>query len=148
MERNRNKVDVNEDMIKDIMAGDIPVFGKGNPAKSVTDRTVSNTAGAETKADRSVPVTHERIPARSKKRKDDSNDYRTSYLSPGNVMQRQQTYISRDNYQFLKRFLPVVAPEVSISRYVDNILSLHLEQYKEEIDRLYNNEITNPLYDK
>ena len=60
---------------------------------------------------------------------------------------RQQTYISQANYQFLKRFLPIVAPEVSISRYVDNILSLHLEQYKEEIDRIYNNEITNPLYD-
>ena len=30
MERNRNKVEVNEDMIKDIMAGDIPVFGKGS----------------------------------------------------------------------------------------------------------------------
>ena len=114
MERNRNKVEVNEDMIKDIMAGDIPVFGKGKQTKSVADRTTSN-------------------------------DYRALYLSPGNVTHRQQTYISHANYQFLKRFLPIVAPEVSISRYVDNILSLHLEQYKDEIDRIYNNEITNPF---
>ena len=35
MERNRNKVEVNEDMIKDIMAGDIPVFGKGSMGVTV-----------------------------------------------------------------------------------------------------------------
>lgn len=144
MERNRNKVDVNEDMIKDIMAGDIPVFGKGNPAKSVAEQT-TDTAESDTKTE---PVSNEKISSRSKKRKDESNNYRTLYLSPGNVTHRQQTYISQTNYQFLKRFLPIVAPEVSISRYVDNILSLHLAQYKEEIDRIYNNEITNPLYDK
>lgn len=147
MERNRNKVEVNEDMIKDIMAGDIPVFGKGKQTKSVADRTMSNPAEPDTKT-KAEPVLGEKTPSRPKKRKDESNDYRTLYLSPGNVTHRQQTYISQTNYQFLKRFLPVVAPEVSISRYVDNILSLHLEQYKEEIDRIYSNEITNPLYDK
>lgn len=146
MERNRNKVDVNEDMIKDIMAGDIPVFGKSNPAKSVAEST-TDTAESDTKT-MTEPVSNEKISSRSKKRKDDSNNYRALYLSPGNVTHRQQTYISQANYQFLKRFLPIVAPEVSISRYVDNILSLHLEQYKEEIDRIYNNEINNPLYDK
>lgn len=144
MERNRNKVEINEDMIKDIMAGDIPVFGKGKQNKSDTDRTTSDPAEPDTKTE---PVPGEKTPSRPKKRKNESNDYRTLYLSSGNVTHRQQTYISQSNYQFLKRFLPVVAPEVSISRYVDNILSLHLEQYKEEIDRIYNNEITNPLYD-
>ena len=44
MERNRNKVEVNEDMIKDIMAGDIPVFGKGKQTKSVADQTTSDPA--------------------------------------------------------------------------------------------------------
>lgn len=146
MERNRNKVEVNEDMIKDIMAGDIPVFGKGKQTKSVADRTTSDLAEPDTKTT-AEPVPGEKTPSRPKKRKDESNDYRARYLSPGNVTHRQQTYISQANYQFLKRFLPIVAPEVSISRYVDNILSLHLEQYKEEIDRIYNNEITNPLYD-
>lgn len=146
MERTRNKVDVNEDMIKDIMAGDIPVFGKSNPAKSVAERT-TDTAESDTNT-MTEPVSNEKFSSRSKKRKDESNNYRTLYLSPGNVTHRQQTYISQANYQFLKRFLPIVAPEVSISRYVDNILSLHLAQYKEEIDRIYNNEITNPLYDK
>lgn len=147
MERNRNKVEVNEDMIKDIMAGDIPVFGKGKQTKSVADRTTSDTDEPDTKT-KAEPVPSEKTSSRPKKRKDENNDYRTLYLSPGNVTHRQQTYISQTNYQFLKRFLPIVAPEVSISRYVDNILSLHLEQYKDEIDRIYNNEITNPLYDK
>lgn len=147
MERNRNKVEVNEDMIKDIMAGDIPVFGKGKQTKSVADRTTSDTDEPNTKT-KAEPVPGEKTSSRPKKRMDESNDYRTLYLSPGNVTHRQQTYISQANYQFLKRFLPIVAPEVSISRYVDNILSLHLEQYKEEIDRIYSNEITNPLYDK
>lgn len=58
MERNRNKVEVNEDMIKDIMAGDIPVFGKGKQTKSVADRTTSDPAepDTKTKAENLYPV--------------------------------------------------------------------------------------------
>ena len=84
MERNRNKVEVNEDMIKDIMAGDIPVFGKGKQTKSVADRTTSDPAEPDTKT-KAEPVPGEKTPSRPKKRKDESNDYRARYLSPGNV---------------------------------------------------------------
>lgn len=65
MERNRNKVEVNEDMIKDIMAGDIPVFGKGKQTKSVADRTTSDPAEPDTKT-KAEPVSGEKTPSRPK----------------------------------------------------------------------------------
>ena len=67
----------------------------------------------------------------------------------GNVMQRQQAYIGIDNYRFIQKFLSVVAPKVSMSKYIDDILTFHIEQYQEEIDSLYHNQINNePLYKK
>lgn len=145
----RNNVDVNEDMLKDIMAGNIPVFGKDSYSEgSVAAHAASETTAPESKRQADTAMPSERNPGRPKKRKDEANDYRRTFLTQGNIQHRQQTYISCDNYQFLRRFLSLVAPEVSISRFVDNLLVLHFGQFKDEIDRLYNEAITNPLYDK
>ena len=145
----RDNFDVNEDMLKDIMAGNIPVFGKDKSSDSQDSaNAASDTAVPESKKQPAPAIPPDRNSGRPKKRKDEANDYRMVYLTTGNIQHRQQTYIGRDNYQFLRRFLSLVAPEVSISRFIDNLLALHLGQYREEIDRLYNEAITNPLYDK
>ena len=50
---------------------------------------------------------------------------------------------------FIQKFLSVVAPKVSMSKYIDDVLTAHIEQYQEEIDSLYHNQINNePLYKK
>ena len=110
----KKQVTVNEELLRGIMAGDVPVYGKNAP-KDV--------------------------------RKDESGSYRRQFLKGGNIQLRQQAYISLENYQFIRRFLSVVAPGVSMSKYIDDILTAHLEQYREEINSLYNNQINNqPLY--
>nr|WP_290201935.1 MULTISPECIES: DUF3408 domain-containing protein [Bacteroides] len=49
----------------------------------------------------------------------------------------------------MQKFLSVVAPKVSMSKYIDDVLTAHIEQYQEEIDSLYHNQINNePLYKK
>ncbi|WP_356907070.1 DUF3408 domain-containing protein [Bacteroides acidifaciens] len=54
-----------------------------------------------------------------------------------------------NNYLFIQKFLSVVAPKVSMSKYIDDVLTAHIEQYQEEIDSLYHNQINNePLYKK
>lgn len=78
MERNRNKVEVNENMIKDTKAGDINVFGKGKQAKSVADRTTSDTAEADAKT---KAILSEKTSSHPKKRKDESNGYREVFLT-------------------------------------------------------------------
>lgn len=51
------------------------------------------------------------------------------------VRERRQTYVSSDNYERVRTLLSVIAPTVSISCYIDNILSAHLEQYRDEPER-------------
>lgn len=57
------------------------------------------------------------------------------------VRERRQTYVSSDNYERVRTLLSVIAPTVSISCYIDNILSAHLEQYRDELNAIYSSRI-------
>ena len=121
----KKKIEVDEDMLKEIMAGDIPIFGR-------------------TKQKEKAPVAvQEKVSVKPKKRKDDSCDYRKMFLTEGTVQHRQQTYLSQDTHNAVGRFLSVVATNINMSRYIDNIVNAHLEQYRDEMDNLLTNEINN-----
>ena len=139
----KKQVIVNEEMIRGIMAGDIPNYGKDISVDDVmaTDESDRN----ECEVDSPEPVPVEKSTGRQKKRKDGTDSYRKQFLMGGNVLQRQQAYIGINNYQFIQKFLSVVAPKVSMSKYIDDILAAHIEQYQEEIDSLYHNQINNCL---
>ena len=138
---------VNEEMIKGIMAGDIPNYGKDIPEEAIITLGESEQSDCGANNPESAPV--EKSVAKQKKRKDSTDSYRKQFLLGGNVQQRQQAYIGINNYQFIQRFLSVVAPKVSMSKYIDDVLTAHIEQYQEEIDSLYYNQINNkPLYKK
>ena len=143
----KKQVTVNEEMIRGIMAGDIPNYGKDI---SVDDTMATDESGRnECEADNPEPVPAGKSTGKQKKRKDGTDSYRKQFLTGGNVVQRQQTYIGISNYQFIQKFLSVVAPKVSMSKYIDDVLAAHIEQYQEEIDSLYHNQINNePLYKK
>ena len=81
----------------------------------------------------------------SRRQPEEPNDYRSRYLVPVSSSLRSQTYISKDIYDRIKRFLPIIAPEVSISGYIGNILSEHLERYAKEINDLYERQFEKPL---
>lgn len=141
----KKQVTVNEELLRGIMAGDVPVYGKNAPKDVIIDEE-SVEEDIQEKGDDTGG--HDMKSAvRQKKRKDESGSYRRQFLKGGNIQLRQQAYISLENYQFMRRFLSVVAPGVSMSKYIDDILTAHLEQYREEINSLYNNQINNqPLY--
>ena len=143
----KKQVTVNEEMIRGIMAGDIPNYGKDI---SMDDVMTSDESGRnEYEADNPEPVPAGKSTGKQKRRKDSTDSYRKQFLMGGNVVQRQQAYIGINNYQFIQRFLSVVAPKVSMSKYIDDVLAAHIEQYQEEIDSLYHNQINNePLYKK
>lgn len=141
----KKQVTVNEEMIRGIMAGDIPNYGKDISVDDII--TTDESDGNECEADNPGPVTVEKSTGKPKKRKDVTDSYRKEFLSGGNVLQRQQAYIGIDNYRLIQKFLSVVAPKISMSKFIDNVLTAHFEQYKEEIDGLYYNQINNePLY--
>ena len=76
-------VEVDEDVLKDIIVGDIPVFGKDSPAPF---------------------------------------GYRERFLVNIPASNRSHVYINREVAECIKRVLPVIAPEMSISGFISNIL--------------------------
>lgn len=143
----KKQVTVNEEMIRGIMAGDIPNYGKDISVDDVM--ATDEPDGNEYETGNPEPVSAGKSTDRQKRRKDGTDSYRKQFLMGGNVLQRQQAYIGINNYRFIQKFLSVVAPKVSMSKYIDDVLAAHIEQYQEEIDSLYHNQINNePLYKK
>ena len=134
----KKKIEVDEDMLKEIMAGDIPIFGRTKQKENASPPAESKPAAVvETPTEEKPPVAMQ-----------DSCDYRKMFLTEGTVQHRQQTYLSQETHNAVRRFLSVVAPNINISRYIDNIVNAHLEQYRDEMDNLLTNEINNLLNNK
>lgn len=74
-----------------------------------------------------------------------TGSYKSSYLISCPVSNRIQVYINRESYAYIKRFLAVTAPEVSISGFVNRIIDEHLKKYEHEMSKLYMECITKPL---
>ena len=145
----KKKIEVDEDMLKEIMAGDIPIFGRTKQKESAPPPAESKPAEVvETPTEEKPVAMQEKATVKPKKRKEESSDYRKMFLTEGTVLHRQQTYISQETHNAIRRFLSVVAPNINISRYIDNIVNAHLEQYRDEIDNLFTNEINNLLNNK
>ena len=146
----KKKIEVDEDMLKEIMAGDIPIFGREKQKENAPPPVETKSAEVvETPPEEKPPVAvQEKTTVKPKKRKEDSFDYRNMFLTEGTVQHRQQTYLSQETHNAVRRFLSVVAPNINISRYIDNIVNAHLEQYRDEMDNLLTNEINNLLNNK
>ena len=157
----RKEVKIDEEQIRRVMAGDIP-------ASVLENRYGSNAADSQ-KEDDKKPETENRsgIPAKSDKvevpgsgvsggeeeapspvlrekthRKKNSLQEYPEHLFGNNVVkERRQTYVSSENYERVRTLLSVIAPTVSISCYIDNILSAHLEQYRDELNAIYSSRI-------
>ena len=118
-------VEVDEDVLKEIIVGDIPVFGKDSPAP------------------KEKSVEHQE--AKSPAAKDESFGYRERFLVNIPASNRSHVYINREVAECIKRVLPVIAPEMSISGFISNILVDHLQKHWDEINELYNKEYYKPL---
>lgn len=137
-------VEVDEDVLKEIIVGDIPVFGKDSPApkeKSVEHQEAKSPA-ATVPAD--TPAEKPSV-EKPKRKKDESFGYRERFLVNIPASNRSHVYINREVAECIKRVLPVIAPEMSISGFISNILVDHLQKHWDEINELYNKEYYKPL---
>lgn len=142
-------VEVDEDLLKGMMTCDIPLYGKDIEQKEAVAATKKEAvAGSENIS--VVPVTAKEVTGqpgagKNRRKRESGPDYRELFLtnipSPG----RSQTYINRDVYERIKRFLSVVAPNISIASYISNILNEHIERHREEINEMYSQELSKPL---
>ncbi len=140
----KKKVEVNENMLKDIMVGDIPVFGRERPKSP--DPKVIETEEPEADSDESTEAKASK-PSTSKPRKkrEEVCTYKERYLVNIPSSNRSHVYINREVADCIKRVLPVIAPDMSVSGYISNILVDHLQVHWDEINELYNKEYYKPL---
>ena len=94
-------------------------------------------SGISTGEEVPTPVLREK----TRQKRNGLQDYPEPLFDNNVVRERRQTYVSSDNYERVRILLSVIAPTVSISCYIDNILSAHLEQYRDELNALYSSRI-------
>ena len=146
----KKKVEVNEDILKNIIVGDIPVLGREKPVNGNTEQPEPESVPV--KKPESAPATEpiEIQPEKTslvkpRKKKEEAGSYRDKYLVNIPASNRSHVYINREVAECIKRILPVIAPDMSISGYISNILVDHIQQHWEEINELYNKEYYKPL---
>lgn len=140
----KKKVEVNEDMLKDIMVGDIPVFGRERP--NYQEPKVIETEDSDTDSDEGTEaVASEPSTPKPRKKREETSTYKERYLVNIPASNRSHVYINREVADCIKRVLPVIAPDMSVSGYISNILVEHLQQHWDEINELYNKEYYKPL---
>ena len=115
----RKIYNVDEDVFRRVVAGDTSAL---NELDGKADEKKGNTA---------------------RQQKDDKlgigqDDYRERFLTGRITGTRRQTYIHDSLYRAIAGILPVIASEMSVPMFVNNVLSDHLERYGETINRMYN----------
>lgn len=131
-------VEIDEEMLKGIMVSDVPVFGRTSKAPE-TQQPEAEPEPAEVAAMATAEPPKKQRTQRNpyRRKKEESSEYRDKYLVNTPAPARVQTYINRESYTRIRRFLTVIAPDVSIASYVNNILSEHLEKHWDEINDMY-----------
>ncbi|MFS2842357.1 DUF3408 domain-containing protein [Parabacteroides merdae] len=142
-------VEVDEDLLKGMMTSDIPLYGRDTERKE-TEPASKKAAIAEPEDKSDAPATEREASeqpkvVKNRRKKESGSDYRELFLVNTPSPNRSQTYINRDIYERIKRFLPLIAPEVSIASYISNILGDHMERHWEEINEMYSRELSKPL---
>lgn len=141
-----------------MMTGDIPtavmekIYGD-NAANSQRDgdkeaktENRSESPAVPDKVEDSGISTGEEVPSpvlreKTRRKRNGLQEYPEHLFDNNIVRERRQTYVSSDNYERVRTLLSVIAPTVSISCYIDNILSAHLEQYRDELNAIYSSRI-------
>jgi hypothetical protein len=52
---------------------------------------------------------------------------------------KKQTYISAALYDKISKVLSIVAKDISVPNFIDNVLENHLKEYRDEINDMYRN---------
>lgn len=82
----------------------------------------------------------------SKRKRTEQNNYRETYFEKIDFSDRQQVSISRETHLTLFSVVNMIGGhKATISSYVENIILQHLENHKEEINHLYENQYKKPI---
>lgn len=136
----RKEVDVDEDLIKSMMSGDIPRLNR-EPVKEETipekeissDKPIAATPVIRQEED--VPQEKETVQSKSRRRRE-PKDYKSVFLKK-DTGTKKQTYINAALYDKISKILSIIAKDISVPNFIDNVLENHLKEYKEDINDMY-----------
>ena len=152
----RPMMDVDEEHLKEIMAGGLGRVKKEPPKTEIEppyfdfvaaerSRSTQRLKTEET-ATETEPSTQTKEPVKQTRKKREAHDYESLFLERKASVDRRQTYIGAELYKKINSFLSVIAGhQLSVTAYVNNILTHHLEQYKEDINELYERKSKKPF---
>lgn len=134
----RPTVEIDEEYLKEVMAGDVPLHNRKDPI--IRDGPAEKKQPEEIEKNDAVkePI-KESAKTAAARRKKDTQKYCETFLKRRYPTTRKQAYIGTEIYEKITNFLPAIAKQLSISAFLDNILNHHIELYGEEIKELYNN---------
>ncbi|MDR1717666.1 MAG: DUF3408 domain-containing protein [Prevotella sp.] len=145
----RPAIEVDEEYLKEVMAGGavLPRREKTPPGTKAEQRERTEPPVEEDKdaAARQVEADEPKESAKPARKRKEAGDYEAAFLQRKAGVPRRQTYISASLYEKISSFLPVIAGGLSITGYIDNILTFHLEQYRDDINELYERKSKKPF---
>ena len=123
---------IDEDFMRELISQGVPVKQDNDRTDDVPQETLAETVQAEKPTPR--------------KRRNSPDDYRETYFQKVELTDRQPLYVSRTTHEKLMRIVTVIGGrKVTVSSYVENILTRHFEQYQDEINALYESNFQKPF---
>lgn len=136
----RKEIDVDEDFIKSMMTGDIPRLNSSHvisqEEKSLPKKEPAKEKITVEEVTGNIP--EKEISQSKLKRRRETKDYNSLFLKKNGGTKRQ-TYVSADLYDKIAKLLGIVAKDISVPNFIDNVLENHLKEYREEINDIYRN---------
>jgi hypothetical protein len=141
----RPTVEVDEEYLKEVMAGGATFSKKEEAAKPSESPPQTEPPVKEEEKEVVMQPAETKETAKPVRKRKESQDYEAVFLQRKAGVPRRQTYISAHLYEKINSFLPVIANGLSITAYLDNILTHHLEQYRDDINELYERKSQKPF---
>jgi type IV secretory pathway VirB10-like protein len=140
-------MEVDEEYLREVMAGSAAFPRREDTAQpsAAPSRTEASVKEEKEVVMQPAEAVEPREPAKPVRKKREALDYEAVFLRRKAGVLRRQTYISAALYEKINSFLPVIAGRLSITAYLDNILTHHLEQYRDDINELYERKSQKPF---
>ncbi len=91
-------------------------------------------------------ATGKKQPQSRKKVKQEALDFQDTFFQRVEITDRQPLYLSRNTYEQIRIIVNGIGGnKASMSAYVERIIEQHFEQYRDEIIRLFNENIKKPF---
>ena len=136
-------MDVDEGYLQRMMAGDLPGGFDKNKEK-VQEKSAETEPESSDEPKQAIEQDTEK---ESRRKKRNQPDFSEVFLKDNRLSDRRMIYISKDTYDVLVKYISIISDrKLSIAGYLDNIVSHHIEQYKPDINDIYENKIGCKLF--